>query len=111
MRLPASIGFLASTMLCTTGTAFAQGDPPAQPGQQADDDTNIVVTATRRAENLQDVPIAITALGTQTLDELQVDNFDDYARFVPSLSTDDEFTFARPQPPPVAQTRAKAATS
>ena len=36
--------------------------------------------------------------------------FDGY-RFVPSLSTDDEFTFARPQPPPVAQTRAKAATS
>ena len=28
-------------------------------------------------------------------------------RFVPSLSTDDEFTFARPQPPPVAQSRAR----
>jgi uncharacterized protein len=29
-------------------------------------------------------------------------------RFQPSLSTDDEFTFARPQPPPVAETRATA---
>ena len=29
-------------------------------------------------------------------------------RFQPSLSTDDEFTFARPQPPPVAQQRAEA---
>jgi cytoplasmic iron level regulating protein YaaA (DUF328/UPF0246 family) len=29
-------------------------------------------------------------------------------RFQPSLSTDDEFTFARPQPPPVAQIRAEA---
>jgi cytoplasmic iron level regulating protein YaaA (DUF328/UPF0246 family) len=28
-------------------------------------------------------------------------------RFVKALSTDEEFTFARPQPPPVAQTRAK----
>lgn len=27
-------------------------------------------------------------------------------RFQPSLSTDEEFTFARPQPPPVAETRA-----
>jgi cytoplasmic iron level regulating protein YaaA (DUF328/UPF0246 family) len=27
-------------------------------------------------------------------------------KFQPSLSTDDEFTFARPQPPPVAETRA-----
>jgi hypothetical protein len=28
-------------------------------------------------------------------------------RFVSELSTDDEFTFARPQPPPVAQQRAR----
>jgi cytoplasmic iron level regulating protein YaaA (DUF328/UPF0246 family) len=28
-------------------------------------------------------------------------------RFVPGLSSDEEFTFARPQPPPVAQTRAR----
>ncbi len=83
------MGLLATTMLCGTGTAFAQGDPPAPgPAQTpaAQGDTDIVVTATRRAENLQDVPIAITAFGTQTLDNLQVDNFDDYARFVPSLS-------------------------
>jgi iron complex outermembrane receptor protein len=89
MRLPASLGLLASTMLCGTGAAFAQDTPPAaetgQP-QREDDEANIVVTATRRAENLQDVPIAITALGTQSLEELLVDNFDDYARFVPSLS-------------------------
>jgi cytoplasmic iron level regulating protein YaaA (DUF328/UPF0246 family) len=30
-------------------------------------------------------------------------------RFVPALSSDTEYTFARPQPPPVAQTRAKEA--
>ena len=47
----------------------------------------IVVTATKRAENLQDVPIAITAITTKTLDDLQVDDFDDYARLVPSLSS------------------------
>ncbi|HWT12689.1 MAG TPA: TonB-dependent receptor [Allosphingosinicella sp.] len=78
-------------MLCTTGAALAQ-DPPAEEAQppvrssESDDDTTIFVTATRREENLQDVPIAITALGTQTLDDLQIDDFDDYARFVPSLS-------------------------
>jgi outer membrane receptor protein involved in Fe transport len=84
-------GLLASTMLCTTGAAFAQDTPPetAEPAQAAtagEDETNIIVTAQRRAENLQDVPLAITALGTQTLDDLQIDDFDDYARFVPSLS-------------------------
>src|SRR5688500_4154130 len=84
------LGLLASTMLCTTGAALAQ-DPPAGGTQNQvptaeDEDDTIFVTATRRSENLQDVPIAISAFGTETLDQLQVDDFDDYARFVPSLS-------------------------
>ena len=29
-------------------------------------------------------------------------------RFAPGLSTDREFTFVRPQPPPLAQARARA---
>ena len=90
MRLASTLGLLASTMLCGTGAAFAQDSAPApEPpatAERDDGEANIIVTATRRSENLQDVPIAITALGTQTLDNLQVDTFDDYARFVPSLS-------------------------
>jgi len=46
----------------------------------------IVVTATKRVENLQDVPIAITAFGTKTLDDNHVDSFEDYAKMIPSLS-------------------------
>ena len=97
-RLRLAAGLLATTMLCSTGNAFAQDEPqePAttEPATTADtqsrsseDDTNIIVTATRRAENLQDVPLAITALGTQTLEQLQVDDFSDYAQLVPSLSS------------------------
>ena len=86
------LGLLATTMLCTTGAALAQespattAQPPAATADE-DDDTNIIVTATRRSENLQDVPVAITAIGTQTLDQLLVDDFQDYARLVPSLSS------------------------
>ncbi|HVQ10121.1 MAG TPA: TonB-dependent receptor [Allosphingosinicella sp.] len=85
----AGLGLLTTTMLCGSGAAFAQETPepaPAPATAQPQDETNIIVTATRRSENLQDVPIAITAMGTQTLDNLQVDDFDDYARFVPSIS-------------------------
>ena len=45
----------------------------------------IVVTAQKRAENLQDVPISIQALGTAKLEQLHVENFDDYALFLPSV--------------------------
>jgi outer membrane receptor protein involved in Fe transport len=88
LRRFAGLGLLTSTMLCGSGAAFAQ-ETPAQRGavsEQADSDTDIIVTATRRAENLQDVPLAITALGTQQLDQQQVTGFDGYARLVPSLS-------------------------
>lgn len=64
---------LASTMLTVAGPALAQVD-------------EITVTAQKRAESLQDVPIAITAFGTERLEELEVSGFDDYAKFIPSLS-------------------------
>jgi outer membrane receptor protein involved in Fe transport len=46
----------------------------------------IIVTAQKRSENLQDVPISIQALDSRILQQLSVSNFDGYARFLPSLS-------------------------
>ena len=46
----------------------------------------IVVTAQKRAEDLQKVPISIQVLGSEKLDQLQVGSFDDYAKFLPSVS-------------------------
>jgi len=68
---------LGSTML--TAPALAQE------AQDSIGDT-IIITAQKREENLQDVPIAVVALGTQKLQQLQVQDFDDYARYLPSLS-------------------------
>jgi iron complex outermembrane receptor protein len=46
----------------------------------------IIVTSRKRVENLQDTPLSITALGSTKLDELGIENFDDYALMLPSLS-------------------------
>ena len=46
----------------------------------------IVVTAQKRAENLQNVPISIQVLGTKKLDQLDVANFNDFTKFTPSVS-------------------------
>ncbi len=46
----------------------------------------IIVTAQKREESLQNVPISVQALGTQRLQELRVLNFDDYANLLPSVS-------------------------
>jgi outer membrane receptor protein involved in Fe transport len=81
--------FLASTAFLGAGANAQDTSEARQPAatQQSTDDEVIVVTATKRAENLQDVPIAITAITTKTLDDLQVNDFNDYARLVPSLSS------------------------
>ena len=90
----AAVALLASTIIAAP--AFAQGAPvdptdpadsPAAAAAQAEQQgEEVIVTATKRNENLQDVPIAITAITTKTLDDLQVNDFEDYARLVPSLS-------------------------
>jgi len=46
----------------------------------------VVVTAQKRSEDLQKVPISLQVLSGQTLEQLQVSNFDDYAKYLPSLS-------------------------
>ncbi|HZF17411.1 MAG TPA: TonB-dependent receptor [Steroidobacteraceae bacterium] len=72
---------LATAILSAVpAAAFAQ--------QQADTGVleEVLVTAQKRSESLQDVPISITAIGTEKLEELHVTNFEDYAKLIPSLS-------------------------
>jgi iron complex outermembrane receptor protein len=47
----------------------------------------ITVTAQRRTENMQDVPISIQAMTSETLKQLNVTTFDDFIKFVPNVST------------------------
>ncbi len=46
----------------------------------------IVVTASKRAESLQDVPVSVIALDTKTLNDVGITNFDDYVRYQPNLT-------------------------
>jgi iron complex outermembrane receptor protein len=63
-------------------------------GVQADESSGtlaeITVTAQKKVENLQDVPVSIQALDTQRLEQLHVDSFDDYVKYLPSVSFQSE---------------------
>lgn len=50
------------------------------------DSTEIVVTAQKRSESLQKVPISIQALSTAKLDQLNISDFKGYAQQLPSVS-------------------------
>ena len=75
-----AIALLAGTSLAGTTPALAQD-------AGAEDDKNvIIVTAQKRAQDLQDVPIAIQAFGTEALDQLQVSELADAVKFLPSVT-------------------------
>jgi iron complex outermembrane receptor protein len=46
----------------------------------------VTVTAQRRAENIQNVPITIQALTGETLQQLNVQNFDDVVKYLPNVT-------------------------
>ena len=46
----------------------------------------VIVTARKRAENLQDVPVSIDVFTKKDLQNLAISSFDDYAQKVPSIS-------------------------
>ena len=46
----------------------------------------VVVTAQKAVENLQNVPLSIEVLDTKTLEQLNIANVDDYVKYSPSVS-------------------------
>ncbi len=47
----------------------------------------IIVTATKRAESTQDIPVSVSALQGEDLQELCISTFDDYVRYLPNVVT------------------------
>tara|TARA_R110002110_G_scaffold30741_12_gene108787 strand:- start:423 stop:2786 length:2364 start_codon:yes stop_codon:yes gene_type:complete len=90
------ISFKAALLISATGslygTAQAQTPSPAATEQSADAEATsgeIIVTARRREENLQDVPVAITAIAGDALTQTGVRDGTDLVKVAPSLSVRD----------------------
>ncbi|MGB3394029.1 MAG: TonB-dependent receptor [Stenotrophomonas sp.] len=69
--------------------AFVQAEEQQQPaatGQQATTLESIKVTARKREETLQDVPVAVTAFTPETLDKLNIRDIGDLGSQVPNLT-------------------------
>ncbi len=64
--------------------AFAQDDPQAE--DEAVEDIGIVVTAQRRAQSLQEVPIAVSAFDSAALESQQIENSSDLQLTLPNVT-------------------------
>ena len=75
--------------LCTTAMttpAYAQDQDQSQEAETIDDNV-IIVTAQRRAQDVQDVPIAVTAISPVQLEQQGVVNVQDVGSVAPSFSS------------------------
>lgn len=84
-RLSMAACLLAGTALTVAAPATAQ-DAAGGQGETATDTNIIIVTANKRAQDLQDVPASITALGNETLEQLGVSELQDAVKFIPSVT-------------------------
>jgi len=81
----------ASTMVLTAALAGAISAPAAAqdatPAKAANASEEIIVTATRRDEKLNRVPVAIQALSGKALEQLNVNSFEKLVEYLPNVRT------------------------
>jgi iron complex outermembrane recepter protein len=71
--------------LCLVTPSFAQDNPQAE-DDATTEDPGIVVTAQRTAQNLQDVPIAVSAFNEEMLASQQIENSSDLQLTLPNVT-------------------------
>src|SRR6202040_3439928 len=77
----------ASCAAAAAESAAAAETAAASTESESNTLTEIVVTAQRRSQNMQDVPISMQAFTAQSLQQLNVQTLEDYIKFLPNVTT------------------------
>jgi iron complex outermembrane recepter protein len=88
MKTNHKIHCAVAAILAASATAARAAEPTT--GEAATETTGIsevIVTAQRRVENAQDVPITIQALTAETLSQLKIQTFEDVAKYLPNVTS------------------------
>ncbi|HEY5290208.1 MAG TPA: TonB-dependent receptor, partial [Caulobacteraceae bacterium] len=80
---PLGLAALLATTCLATRPALAADAAASGPGATAL--SEVIVTAEKRSENIQKVPMSIQAIDTKKLEQLNVTNFQDYVKYIPSI--------------------------
>ena len=89
-----SARIIVAALACGSAASWAD-QQPAQPTEEATPTVGlqeVVVTATRREQSLSKVPISVTALTQQSLDDRGIKDFSEVARFTPGVNFDNSGT-------------------
>ena len=80
----AMLSTISIASLSVGSVAFAQ-DTASQASDEADDEDVIIVTATKREQTLQEVPVAVSVTSAAAIERAQVRDLKDLQTLVPSL--------------------------
>jgi iron complex outermembrane receptor protein len=72
---------------CAVASPGDRTDDATVPSASADVLQEITVTAQRRNESMQDVPISMQAFTEQALQQLNIQTFDDYIKYLPNVTS------------------------
>ncbi len=86
--------FAAAMAVGTAAAPALAQDADGQAAEEVVPAGTIIVTAQRRAENLQDVPVSLTAVGQDTLESRQINDLSGIAAAAPSLQVGADNNFA-----------------
>lgn len=87
MTFNSKLSCAVAAILSGTSAASVQAATGSDTDTNSDTIQEITVTAQRRVENMQDVPITIQALTAETLTQLNVQTFDDFIRYLPNVTS------------------------
>ncbi len=88
-RVLSTSGLCAVFMAAATSGAASAQSADETAAEDADQGNVIIVTARSRAEDIQDVPLAITAFTEEDIERRGLQELDDVARFTPGFSFED----------------------
>jgi outer membrane receptor protein involved in Fe transport len=77
---------IAAILNASAAAAYAAGPAAGNTVASSNEIAEIVVTAQRRDESIQNVPITIQALTAETITQLNVTTFDDFIKYLPNVS-------------------------
>ncbi|MGB9992120.1 TonB-dependent receptor [Massilia sp. SM-13] len=81
------------SVFAAPGHAWAQQTDGAAQDGSADKIETIVVTAQRRLERLQDVPVAVKAFSQKQVEAMGIQSTQDFINLTPNMSFDNSFTY------------------
>ena len=90
--MKSSVPYAVAVILAGAALRAFAADPAPAPTDgatgagDASELATIIVTAQRRTENIQDVPISMQALTSQTMQQLNIQTFDDYIKYLPNVT-------------------------